>query len=243
MNDFLTTRQVQDLLKVDRITVYRMLNDGRIKGVKIGQQWRFARREVDRLLNGEPAEPENSADVILPVHCVQTIQDLFSDVSQIASLVIDLQGEPITQPSQPGDLFNLLASTPSGMAAYQQEWQAYAGTLNSCAFTSCDGTQTLLAPIRDRGQVVAWFLAGQFTWQPPEPQSQSTHLQRLSEAHHLPLASLQQAALAVPVIPADQRANVEAWPATAARAVESILHERTGFMLRLKKIANLTQIV
>ena len=51
MNDtLLTTRQVQELLRVDRITVYRMLNDGRLKGVKIGQQWRFPAREVERLL-------------------------------------------------------------------------------------------------------------------------------------------------------------------------------------------------
>ncbi len=53
MDDLLTTKQVQDILKVDRITVYRMLNDGRLKGVKIGQQWRFPAREVERLLSGE----------------------------------------------------------------------------------------------------------------------------------------------------------------------------------------------
>jgi excisionase family DNA binding protein len=38
---YLTTRQVQNILQVDRITIYRMLQDGRLKGVKIGQQWRF----------------------------------------------------------------------------------------------------------------------------------------------------------------------------------------------------------
>jgi excisionase family DNA binding protein len=53
MTDLLTTRQVQEILKVDRITIYRMLQDGRLKGVKIGQQWRFARREVERLLQQE----------------------------------------------------------------------------------------------------------------------------------------------------------------------------------------------
>ena len=55
MEDLLTTREVQELLHVDRITVYRMLSDGRLKGVKIGQQWRFPAREVDRLLSGTSA--------------------------------------------------------------------------------------------------------------------------------------------------------------------------------------------
>ncbi|MGB9754636.1 helix-turn-helix domain-containing protein [Roseiflexus castenholzii] len=43
MNDLLTTREVQDLLKLDRTTVYRMLKEGRLTGVKVGQQWRFHR--------------------------------------------------------------------------------------------------------------------------------------------------------------------------------------------------------
>ncbi len=50
MEDLLTTREVQELLKVDRITIYRMLQDGRLHGMKIGQQWRFPKR-VERLLH------------------------------------------------------------------------------------------------------------------------------------------------------------------------------------------------
>ena len=49
MDNLLTTRQVQDRLKVDRITIYRMLQDGRLRGVKIGQQWRFPEKEIERL--------------------------------------------------------------------------------------------------------------------------------------------------------------------------------------------------
>lgn len=47
MDDLLTTRQLQDLLRVDRITIYRMLNDGRLRGFKVGGQWRFSPREVE----------------------------------------------------------------------------------------------------------------------------------------------------------------------------------------------------
>ena len=91
MNDLLTTRQVQEILKVDRITVYRMLQDGRLKGVKIGQQWRFPQDTVDRLTGqNNPMElvVEASPDPGFPVHCVQTIQDLFADISQISAVVI-----------------------------------------------------------------------------------------------------------------------------------------------------------
>ena len=100
MSDLLTARQVQDLLKVNRITIYRMLQDGRLKGVKIGQQWRFPSQEVDRLLGmgsiqAQAAELE--ANLNFPTHCVQTIQELFSEVGQVSAVVIDRQGKPLTE--------------------------------------------------------------------------------------------------------------------------------------------------
>ncbi len=76
MNDLLTSRQVQEILKVDRITIYRMLNDGRFKGVKIGQQWRFHLSDVERML-GIVSTEEESAQVIGPTpsshYCIPTI--------------------------------------------------------------------------------------------------------------------------------------------------------------------------
>src|SRR5512133_263859 len=100
MDDFLTTRQTQELLKVDRITIYRMLNDGRLKGTKIGQQWRFPRLEVERLLNGS-GQVEPSVDSSLPVHCLQTIQDLFATVSQLSAVLLYPHGNFITSISNP----------------------------------------------------------------------------------------------------------------------------------------------
>ena len=66
MAELLTTKQLEDLLKIDRITVYRMLNDGRLKGVKIGNQWRFPQNEIDRLLGEETEDdiPEDSAAIL-----------------------------------------------------------------------------------------------------------------------------------------------------------------------------------
>ena len=51
IDSLLTARQLQDLLQVDRITIYRMLKDGRLEGFKVGGQWRFSRQTVQRWLN------------------------------------------------------------------------------------------------------------------------------------------------------------------------------------------------
>ncbi len=257
MNDLLTTRQVQDILKVDRITVYRMLQDGRLKGVKIGQQWRFPPNEVERMVGiGLPSEddPSAGADPNFPTHCVQTIQDLFADVAQISAVVVDMQGRPLTEVSRPTRFCEMLFSSPTGKSSCVASWQSFArdsaaiigagGIVaeGSKFFTCQAGLQYLGAPIFDKDTQVGLFLAGQFYWQPPDPREEASRVLRLAAAHNLPLNELQAAAREVPVIPPEQHARVEAWPFAAARAVQSILHERICFVERLAQIANLTQI-
>ena len=50
MAGYLTTRQIQEILQVDRTTIYRMADSGRIPAVKIGNQWRFPQVEVENWL-------------------------------------------------------------------------------------------------------------------------------------------------------------------------------------------------
>ena len=38
------------LLKTTRATFYRWLRAGKIKGMKVGRQWRFYRKDVERIL-------------------------------------------------------------------------------------------------------------------------------------------------------------------------------------------------
>jgi excisionase family DNA binding protein len=247
MEELLTTRQVLELLKVDRITVYRMLQDGRLKGVKIGQQWRFPLREVQRLLGvvvpgDEPIPPDPNPN--FPTHCVQAIQDLFSEVSQISALVLDTQGEPLTQVSHPGAFYQIITRTPEGMDAYRDTWRVIAqqSASGSKFFTCHAGLHYAGAPVLDEGKSIGWFLVGQFYWQAPDPHEEAERIRRLASAYHLKQDELLQAAREIRVIEPDQQARVEAWPFTAAHAVQSILHERIGFMERLQQIANLTQI-
>lgn len=247
MEDFLTARQVQDILKVDRITVYRMLQDGRLKGVKIGQQWRFARREFERMLETETPQNEivqGSPDAGFPTHCVQTIQDLYSEVSQIGSVMVDAQGAALTQVSHACSFCKAMLSSASGRTACQASWQAFAkNSANGAKYFTCHaGLQYIGSPVSHKDELVGLFLTGQFYWQKPDPREEGERVRRLATTHALPLETLQQAAHSIPTIEPARQALVETWPTAAARAVQSILNERTGFVERLQQIANLTQI-
>jgi ligand-binding sensor protein len=222
-----------------------MLADGRLRGVKIGQQWRFPSHEVNRLL-GQAAVQEQAADLeanlSFPTHCVQTIQELFSEVGQVSALVIDLQGKPLTTISRPCSLCRLVLKSPSGREACQQSWKEIASRpAGDRRPSTCHaGLQYLSAPVNDQDQVVGHLLAGQFLWS--QQALSEEQLQDLASKYNLKIDALRQAASEIPVIPPAEQTRVKAWPFTASKAVESILHERSGFMDRLQQIANLTQI-
>lgn len=247
MNELLTTRQVQEILKIDRITVYRMLQDGRLKGVKIGQQWRFPQSEVDRLLGRSSEEAGlygSSSEAGFPIHCMQTIQDLFSEVSQIPALVVDMDGQPLTQPSSPCAFCQNLLESRAGAEACRASWRSFtAGSQGGSQYFTCHaGLHYVGAPLVDQSGQVGLFLAGQFYWQEPDRREEEERIRRLSQVSGVPAADLRETAGSIQVIPPEQHHKVETWPYSAARAVNSILRERVGFIERLQQIANLTQL-
>ena len=76
MNTFLTSQEMQELINVDRSTVYRMAEDGRLPGVKVGRQWRFPADRVAAQL-GLAIEPVSDVKpgqfpVTLPPHSPAT---------------------------------------------------------------------------------------------------------------------------------------------------------------------------
>jgi excisionase family DNA binding protein len=247
MDEFLSTRQVIEILRVDRITIYRMLQDGRLKGIKIGQQWRFPRGEVDRLLGAEPIpsqNPQPDPSTNFPTHCVQTVQDLFSEVSQLSAVMLDPNGDALTEITHPCSFCQLMQQSPEGQKACIACWQSFVQRSKAGIqqHTCHAGLQYVSAPVLDGERPVGVFLSGPFITDPPEPKDDAARLHEIAAKYEIRFAVLQNTAREVPVIPTDQVARLEIWSSAAARAVRSILHERTSFMSRLQQIANLSQI-
>ena len=113
----LTTKQVQELFKVDRSTIYRMAEDGRLPAVKVGRQWRFPADHVETLL-GQPGEatadvanghPRPAAtaerDSVLPPDTAQAVADLAADLFGVMAVVTDMTGRALTSVSNPCGYF------------------------------------------------------------------------------------------------------------------------------------------
>jgi len=57
MSDMLTAKEMQELLQVDRSTIYRMAEMGRLPAIKVGKQWRFPGDQVETWLKSQAAAP------------------------------------------------------------------------------------------------------------------------------------------------------------------------------------------
>jgi excisionase family DNA binding protein len=59
----LTALEVQELLHIDRSTVYRMAEDGRLPAIRVGRSWRFPADRIEALLDAAAADvPAPRAD-------------------------------------------------------------------------------------------------------------------------------------------------------------------------------------
>jgi excisionase family DNA binding protein len=248
MSELLTTKQLQELLKVDRVTVYRMLNDGRLKGVKIGNQWRFSRSEIDRLMGEprEPAETESGGEELndFPTDCVQRVQEIFAGIIGIGAITVTMRGEPLNQPTYSNPFCKLMLSSPSGRQACQASWRKIAlRTSGEPPFQVCHAGlcyQRSIINLDDRP--VAWFIAGQFYINPPDREKERDRLEQLANKHDIPQSLLADAALKIPVLKKYQQDQVLEWTPKVASTINSFLCERSDLMNRLQRIADLSNI-
>lgn len=248
MPELLTTKQLQELLKVDRITVYRMLNDGRLKGAKIGNQWRFPQSEIDRLMGHESVstEPESCVEELtdFPSDCVQKVQEIFAGIIGIGAVTITLHGDALTAPTFSNPFCKLMLSSPDGRMACQSSWRKIALRMTGePSFQVCHaGLCYQRSVIKLKEKLAAWLVAGQFYLTQPDWENEQDHLEKLANKHNLSLSQLKDAAYKIPVLKKYQQEQVQEWTPKVANTINSILCERSDLMDRLQRIAELSSI-
>ena len=122
---YLTARDVQDLIRVDRSTIYRMAESGRLPAIKVGRQWRFPADAVQAWLE---ASGNGTNDLALrPISTAQEISDLFADLYGVMVIVTDIAGNPITGISNPCGYFSAVSSEAAALDRCIAEWNALGG--------------------------------------------------------------------------------------------------------------------
>ncbi|MDH3729693.1 MAG: helix-turn-helix domain-containing protein [Acidimicrobiia bacterium] len=147
MTTMLTSRDVQDLINVDRSTIYRMAEQGRIPAIKVGRQWRFPADAVERwLLESAPeasselaaAAATRNGDSIdlrnfLPRSAIQSAADLLADMLGVMVLITDMNGVPVTSVANPCGLFTVISTHPTAVASCIDGWRDYGSDADQMA--------------------------------------------------------------------------------------------------------------
>lgn len=260
MDRLLTVRQLQDLLQVDRITIYRMLSDGRLQGFKVGGQWRFSRQAIEDWLQQQQAcleavEPPRAAVAdahlrpspeALPLSCIQAVQNIFAQALGIAAVTTAPDGIPLTSIANSCPFCTLILNSKAGRQRCINSWQKATAEEkpetsqvpgDGPPFATCHaGLCYTWSRIEIEGRLIAVVHAGQFLDHTPY----QGDLAELAAAIGLEAQELQAALALVPVLDRDRQEQVVRLLPRVAATFAEIGAERLNLLGRLRRIAEIS---
>ena len=247
----LTTKDLQQLLHVDRSTIYRMAEAGQLPGMKVGRQWRFPVDLINRWLeerNMRPPEaagsqhPElngNPLTALLPPEYVTSIGGLFGEMLGVMVVVTDMDGDPLAEPSNQCGLFKVINEQPGAVRQCVAGWRELAHDLDLAPRFAPSHLGLLCARsyVRVGSELRGIILAGGIApaqWPPPAPQIEQMAadfgvgaeliVKHLHEVFHLDNAGQQQVLAHLPRL---------------ARFLSEVANERQQLLSKLDAIAEL----
>lgn len=245
MSALLTTRQVESLLQVDRTTVYRMLKDGRLRGIKVGNHWRFPQSEIDELLSFTPQETnpiETPIHDVLPLTCMQGMQNVSAEAMGISATITDTAGKPLTKTSNPCHFCQLIRSSNKGRAACQAHFARLAQQAKSRPHLTCHaGLQCTSAPITVNNRETAVFIANEHTFS-PTLNNRQRHIQQVANTYELDSAALSIAASEFSAPNTHQQEKLAGWITRLTDTLSEIGQERADLLGRLQRIAHMSAV-
>jgi excisionase family DNA binding protein len=250
MADMLTAKEMQSLLQVDRSTIYRMVEAGRLPAIKVGKQWRFRSDQVERWLQTQaaapvlPAQPQaqpsnNDLAALLPLECVQLIQDTYADALGVMLVITDMAGNPVTKFSHPCGLFATLSQTPQVLQKCLESWRklATAIELEPKFIRTHLGLLCARGLIRVGAELKGMVVVGGIApdeW-PPTP----AEVEALAAELDVPLQTLSDQLDEVFYLDAGERIRVLSFVQRIANIAAHIVNERHILMGKLEAIAQL----
>jgi excisionase family DNA binding protein len=249
MADLLTVRQLQELLQLDRTTIYRMLKEGRLQGLKVGGRWRFERKTIESWLRASDESFTRAGDngstnsgSVLPLHCIQIIQDVFAEIIGVGAVTTGLDGEPLTEISNMQPLCREILGDERGRQACVRAWRelAQSGSGPGTFYRCHAGLEYSGAHISVHNRDTNVIIAGQYYSQPPSKEEQLTQLAQVETSLGMQSGRLQSLAAEVPVLEARVRGKIGFWLERVANSFCQIGQERLDLIGRLRQIAAMT---
>ena len=252
----LTTRELVDMLQLDRVTIYKMVKDGELPSLRVGGQWRFSEEAIGAWLRGRRGEtiPEPTAVApepdpaqlkltdLVPLPTLQALQNQFSELLGVASFITDLDGQPLAPCSRCARFCRLVHTWPEGMQACQASWRAIGRSdEEGAAVHTCHaGIQYASAPIIVAGQRLGMVTAGQFLTEPPDPATFAAQAAETGPRLGVDGAALAEAMDSIEIVSHERALQITNLLATIANAISAIGYQSYQVRQTLNQIARLS---
>ncbi len=212
----LTALEVQELLHIDRSTVYRMAEDGRLPALRVGRSWRFPADQIRALAttgqtdgptvpharsHGLPSlsphegpDPRAGRSDALDTAAARAAVEVAAQLLGVMMVVTDMTGQPLTEVTNPSAWYAAHAGEPGVLDQCVAEWRDLADhpDLTPEFRTGALGFQCARSFIRDGSTLVGMVLAGGVS-PAPDPQVDP-------DLYHLDEAARQRVLAALPRI-------------------------------------------
>jgi excisionase family DNA binding protein len=252
----LTTRELVDMLQLDRVTIYKMVKDGELPSLRVGGQWRFSEAAIGAWLRGRrgetPPEPIAAAPEpdpaqlkltdLVPLPTLQTIQDQFSELLGVSSFITDLDGQPLAPCSRCSRFCRLVHTRLEGKQACEASWRAIARSdeAGAAVHTCHANIQYASAPVIVNGQRLGLVTAGQFLTEPPAPAAFAAQAVETGRRLGVDGQALAAAMDSVEIIDHERALQITKLLATIANAISAIGYQSYQVRQTLSQIAQLT---
>jgi excisionase family DNA binding protein len=253
----LTTRELVDMLQLDRVTIYKMVKDGELPALRVGGQWRFSAEAVDSWLKGHGGEVPTESAVsnpsvasaadlrltdLVPLQTLQTIQNQFSELLGVSSFITDLEGQPLAPCSRCSRFCRLVHTRSEGMLACQASWRTIAQSDQEGAnvHTCHAGIQYASAPVIVAGQRLGMVTAGQFLTEPPDPAAFAAQAAGSGLRLGVDGEALARAMDSIEIIGQERALQITNLLATIANAISAIGYQSYEVRQTLSQIARLS---
>jgi excisionase family DNA binding protein len=255
----LTTRELQALLQLDRVTIYKMVKEGELPALRVGGQWRFSAEAVNAWLEQHDSDGhkgsgqrEPAADLgavalseLIPLETLQAIQNQFAHLMGVAVFTIDLRGQPFLPCTQCSRFCQLVHTTEAGMAACRSSWRMMAeqGQVEATIHTCQAGVQYAGAAIMVAGQPVGIVTAGQFLVEKPDPAQFRVRAEVTGAAIGVSGQALADARDSLEVVDEERALRITSLLAAIANALSEIGYQGYRMRQNLAHIAELSSQV
>jgi PTS system nitrogen regulatory IIA component len=250
MTSLLTAKELQEILQVDRSTIYRMAESGRLPAIKVGRQWRFPSESINSWLGTpeatraetielETPKPNGSLPDLLPREYVDSMAELLGQLLGVMVVVTDMEGRPISKAANPCGLFEAINENDDAVARCVVSWKQLADQidLQPRFAPSHMGLLCARSYLRVGTELKGMVLVGGIapdSW-PPSP----AELDGIADAFGAPPELVKHRVHEVFELDEEGRQRVLSFLPRMAQMLSQIATERTNHLARLDAIASL----